>query len=93
MLWRKKKIVAESQFTNADDLTKEVKNYINNPDNGLKGDKLTLTGHSLGGGGLSEYAGGCSLWLVARNGGFSLCRGWLYSGANDSVVYETAKEI
>lgn len=56
MLWRKKKIVAESQFTNADDLTKEIKNYINNPDNGLKGYKLTLTGYSLGGG-LSEYAG------------------------------------
>ncbi|EPZ0459395.1 MULTISPECIES: hypothetical protein [Bacillus] len=53
---RKQKIVAESQFTNADDLTKEVKNYINNPDNGLKGYSLTLTGHSLGGG-LGEYAG------------------------------------
>ncbi|EOG8709550.1 lipase family protein [Bacillus paranthracis] len=60
-------MVAESQFTNVDDLTKEVKNYINNPDNGLKGYKLTLTGHSLGGG-LSEYAGDCSLWLVARHG-------------------------
>ncbi|MGK3613278.1 hypothetical protein [Bacillus cereus] len=53
---RAKKVVAESQFTNADDLTKEVKNYIGNPENGLKGYSLTLTGHSLGGG-LGEYAG------------------------------------
>lgn len=53
---RKQKIVAESQFTNADDLTKEVKKYMKDPKNGLDGYQLTLTGHSLGGG-LGEYAG------------------------------------
>ncbi|PFM62542.1 hypothetical protein COJ48_18785 [Bacillus cereus] len=52
----KQKIVAESQFTNADDLTKEVKKHIADPKNGLDGYQLTITGHSLGGG-LGEYAG------------------------------------
>lgn len=53
---RAQKVIAESQFTNADVLVKEVKNYMAHPKNGLKGYQLTLTGHSLGGG-LSEYAG------------------------------------
>lgn len=53
---RAKKAVEESQFTNADDLAKDVKNYIADPKNGLDGYDLTLTGHSLGGG-LGEYAG------------------------------------
>ncbi|MCC2341654.1 hypothetical protein LKM04_25240, partial [Bacillus tropicus] len=53
---RAKKAVEESQFTNADGLAKDVKNYIADPKNGLDGYDLTLTGHSLGGG-LGEYAG------------------------------------
>ncbi|MDA2669914.1 hypothetical protein PDQ76_13770 [Bacillus cereus] len=53
---RAQKVIRESQFTNADDLTKEVKKYIADPKNGLDGYQLTLTGHSLGGG-LGEYAG------------------------------------
>ncbi|MGR9634591.1 hypothetical protein ACU82A_22705 [Bacillus cereus] len=53
---RAKKIVEESQFTNADDLTQEIKKYMADPKNGLDGYQLTLTGHSLGGG-LSEYSG------------------------------------
>ncbi|MBO1628498.1 hypothetical protein J4P90_25600, partial [Bacillus sp. SY8(2021)] len=51
---RAQKIIIESQFTNADDLVKEVKKYM--AKNGLEGYQLTLTGHSLGGG-LGEYAG------------------------------------
>ncbi|PFD99882.1 hypothetical protein COE15_27550 [Bacillus cereus] len=51
-----KKEVEESQFTNADVLTQEVKKYMADPKNGLEGYQLTLTGHSLGGG-LGEYAG------------------------------------
>ncbi|SDZ43457.1 hypothetical protein [Bacillus sp. 166amftsu] len=53
---RAQKIIMESQFTNADVLTKEVKKYMSDPENGLEGYQLTLTGHSLGGG-LGEYAG------------------------------------
>ncbi|MFJ8413354.1 hypothetical protein ACQKNN_00375 [Bacillus paramycoides] len=53
---RAKKAVEESQFTNADDLAKDVKRYMENPESGLKGYDLTLTGHSLGGG-LGEYSG------------------------------------
>ncbi|MFJ8457260.1 lipase family protein [Bacillus paramycoides] len=51
---RAQKVITESQFTNADDLTKEVKKYM--AKNGQEGYQLTLTGHSLGGG-LGEYAG------------------------------------
>ncbi|PFD99889.1 hypothetical protein CN288_19225 [Bacillus sp. AFS023182] len=53
---RTKRSVEESQFTNADVLTQEVKKYMADPKNGLEGYQLTLTGHSLGGG-LGEYAG------------------------------------
>ncbi|WP_329765419.1 hypothetical protein [Bacillus nitratireducens] len=52
---RAQQVIAENQFTYADDLVKKVKNQIAG-EKEFEGYKLTLTGHSLGGG-LSEYTG------------------------------------